>query len=76
MACLGVAIVAVSAAAQESLDRTKRPSPLVVPTVHLPAIQKSRLMNGLAVWLVEKHDLPIVTFNLVIQAGSDHDPLD
>ena len=76
VACLGLAIAAVSAAAQETLDRTKRPSPQGVPTIHLPAIQKALLLNGLAVWLVEKHDLPLVTLNLVIQAGSDHDPMD
>ena len=76
IAFLGVAAVALSAAAQESLDRTKRPPPQGVPNVRLPAIQKGHLTNGLEVWLVEKHELPLITLSLVIQAGSDHDPLD
>src|SRR5437899_810048 len=62
--------------AQDSLDRTQRPGPLKTPSVKLPKIQKAKLNNGLSVWLVEHHELPIVAFNLVIQAGSDHDPID
>ncbi len=56
-------------------DRTQRPGPLGTPRVQLPTIQKAKLANGLNVWLVEQHELPIVAFNLVIQAGSDHDPI-
>ena len=61
--------------AQETLDRTKRPVAQPVPRVQLPDIQKATLSNGLNVWLVEHHELPLVAFNLVIQAGADHDPL-
>jgi zinc protease len=61
--------------AQDQLDRTKRPVPQKVPKVDLPDIQKAKLGNGLNIWLVEHHELPIVAFNLVIQAGSDHDPV-
>ena len=42
----------------------------------LPAIQKAMLGNGLAVWLVESHKVPQVVLNLVLNAGSDHDPVD
>jgi zinc protease len=45
------------------------------PKVEIPAIQKAKLPNGLSVWLVEHRELPIAAFNLVVQAGSDHDPL-
>lgn len=45
------------------------------PVVRVPAIQKTKLANGLSVWLVEHHELPLVAFNLVVQAGADHDPL-
>ncbi len=45
------------------------------PVVKVPAIQKTKLSNGLSVWLVEHHELPLVALNLVIQAGADHDPL-
>lgn len=61
--------------AQDKLDRTQRPGPLGTPKIQLPKIQKAKLANGLDVWLVEKHELPVVALNLVIQAGSDHDPI-
>ncbi|MBI1807569.1 MAG: insulinase family protein [Ignavibacteria bacterium] len=57
------------------VDRTKRPMPKPAPKVALPDIQKTTLKNGLKVWLVEHHELPTVAFNLVVQAGSDHDPI-
>ncbi|MBI5020782.1 MAG: insulinase family protein [Ignavibacteriales bacterium] len=59
----------------QDVDRTKRPEGKATPTVQLPDIQKEKLKNGLQVWLVERHNLPTVAFNLVFQAGSDHDPL-
>lgn len=71
---LGVIMIA-SLRAQDQLDRTKRPKPQKVPKVELPEIQKAQLPNGLNIWLVEHHELPIVAFNLVVQAGSDHDPI-
>ena len=59
----------------QDIDRTKRPVGKPTPKVALPEIQKTTLKNGLKVWLVERHQLPTVAFNLVIQSGSDHDPL-
>ena len=70
------AVLSNSLKAQDKLDRSARPGPLKTPKVQLPRIQKTKLDNGLEIWLVEKHELPIVAMNLVIQAGSDHDPLD
>jgi zinc protease len=60
---------------QDKLDRTKRPEGKPAPHVQLPAIQKATLKNGLKIWLVEMHKLPYVAFNMVIQAGSDQDPV-
>jgi zinc protease len=71
-----VILLSASALAGETLDRTKRPPGKPAPVIQLPAIQKTKLHNGLAVWLVEQHELPTVSFNLVVQSGSDHDPLD
>ncbi len=45
------------------------------PVVKVPTINKTKLSNGLSIWLVEHHELPLVAFNLVIQTGADHDPL-
>jgi zinc protease len=72
---LGVCMTTFSASAQ-GLDRTKRPAPQKPPTITLPAIKKSTLKNGLAVWLVEYHKLPIVALNMVFQSGADCDPAD
>ncbi|MBI4547675.1 MAG: insulinase family protein [Ignavibacteriae bacterium] len=61
--------------AGDDIDRTKRPVGKPAPKIQLPKIQKATLKNGLKVWLVEHHELPTVALNLVIQAGSDHDPV-
>ena len=59
----------------QDIDRMKRPVGKPAPKIALPEIQKIKLDDGLNVWLVEHHELPTVAFNLVVQAGSDHDPL-
>ena len=68
-------LVAASASGFQDVDRTKRPAGGPAPAINLPQIQKATLANGLGIWLVERHELPTVALNLVIQAGSDHDPL-
>jgi len=67
-------IFSFTSMSQGNIDRMKRPVPGPAPKIKLPEIQKAVLSNGLNVWLVEKHELPTVAFNLVIQAGADHDP--
>ena len=67
-------IISTVAVKGQEIDRTKRPEGKPAPKITLPEIQKATLKNGLKVWLVERHGLPTVAFNLVIQAGSDHDP--
>jgi len=47
------------------------PSPLV-----LPVPEVFSLPNGLQVYLVERHNLPIVSANIIILSGSDRNPLD
>ena len=37
-------------------------------------IQKRQLSNGLRVWIVEQHELPVVQMSLVVLAGTDADP--
>jgi predicted Zn-dependent peptidase len=72
---LGLMLAVTTGSAGDDLDRTKRPVPQPAPKVQLPQIQKAKLSNGLEVRLVEHHELPTVSLNLVIQAGSDHDPV-
>jgi zinc protease len=73
---LATGLFASAVSAGGDIDRTKRPQGKPTPVITLPKIQKATLSNGLAVWLVERHELPTVAFNLVIMAGSDHDPAD
>lgn len=43
------------------------------PKFTLPKIEKSKLSNGLEVWLVHQNELPIVSMNLVVQTGGTAD---
>jgi zinc protease len=61
--------------AQTELDRSQRPTLGPTPSVRLPRIQRAELPNGLHVWLVENHRLPLVACNLVVFAGSEREPL-
>jgi predicted Zn-dependent peptidase len=70
--CGGLA--AALAAAQERPDRDAVPGLGAAPKLDLPAIQKRTLSNGLAVWLVESHEVPLVQVNLVVLAGAGDDP--
>ncbi len=40
----------------------------------LPAYKKARLGNGMTVLLMEQHKVPIISFSLVVKAGSVADP--
>jgi predicted Zn-dependent peptidase len=61
-------------AAQERPDRTRPPALGTAPPLNLPPIQKRALSNGLPVWIVEAHKVPLVQVNLVVMAGSGDDP--
>ncbi len=39
-----------------------------------PVIVKRQLSNGLRVWIVEQHDLPVVQMSLLVMTGTDADP--
>jgi predicted Zn-dependent peptidase len=67
------AVFAVALAAQTP-DRRKPPATGQAPTLKLPAIQKRQLANGLPVWLVEVHDVPVAQISLVVLGGSADDP--
>ena len=55
-------------------DRSKPPALGPPPELKLPQIQKRTLSNGLPVWLIESHEVPLAQVNLLIQAGSGDDP--
>jgi predicted Zn-dependent peptidase len=68
---LGVAGLSAQVAAP---DRSKPPSVGAAPALKLPTIVKRQLSNGLAAWIVELHEVPVAQVNLVVRAGSAHDP--
>ena len=61
--------------AQQGPDRTKPPALGPAPALTLPPIQKRALANGLPVWIVEMHEVPVANLTLVIKAGAAADPL-
>src|SRR5689334_22569977 len=73
-----VAFLLVAAAgvvsAQQTPDRSHPPQPGPAPAVKLPAIQKRQLANGLPVWIVERHEVPVVQANLIVFNGTVDDP--
>ncbi len=55
-------------------DRSKPPASGPAPALKLPAIQKRQLSNGMPVWLVELHEVPVAQVNLLVSGGSADDP--
>src|SRR6266581_2867738 len=55
-------------------DRSKPPQPGPPPALNLPSIQKRSLSNGLPVWIVELHEVPVAQVNLVVFSGTGDDP--
>ena len=62
------------AARQEPRDRSAAPKPGPPPALKLPAVQKRTLSNGLPVWIVELHKVPVVHVALVVKSGAGADP--
>ena len=59
---------------QQAPDRARPPQPGPPPTLKLPPIQKRQLTNGVPVWLVELHEVPVAQVNLVVLRGTADDP--
>ncbi|MBP1636170.1 MAG: peptidase domain protein [Acidobacteria bacterium] len=72
---LVVPLLALAAAAYaQPPDRTRIPRPGPAPELRLPEIQKRALSNGLPVWVVGLHEVPVVQVSLVVAAGGNADP--
>ncbi len=54
-------------------DRSKPPATGTAPALNIPAIQKHTLSNGLPVWIVEMHEVPVVDVNLIVKSGAASD---
>jgi zinc protease len=76
-ACLrgGVALLAIATlSAQQMPDRMHPPQPGPPMPLRLPRIQKQTLSNGVPVWIVELHKVPVAQINLVSLSGAANDP--
>ncbi|MBM3801758.1 MAG: insulinase family protein [Acidimicrobiia bacterium] len=51
------------------VDRKKLPEPGPAPEVRFPDLQRATLSNGLKVILAERRSIPVVNFNLLVDAG-------
>jgi zinc protease len=67
--CASVAVFA-----QQAPDRSHPPAPGPPAPLRLPTIQKQKLSNGLPVWIVELHEVPVAQINLVVLSGTANDP--
>jgi zinc protease len=57
------------ATAKSEVDRSKLPGLGEVPDTKFPPFQRAQLKNGLKIVLAERHNIPLVTFNLILDAG-------
>jgi predicted Zn-dependent peptidase len=67
-------LVSASTVWAQNPDRSAPPALSTVKDLQLPPIQRFELSNGVKVVLMEKHSVPLVQVNLLIRAGSVHDP--
>ncbi len=74
LAVVGLFLPGISAAQRP--DRSKPPELGPPAQLKLPPIQHFKLSNGLPVVVMEKHELPLVQVELLVQAGAAMDPRD
>lgn len=70
--CLACALAPTLATAQGGtvLDRSTPPALGKPPVLHLPAVERSSLPNGVGMQLVGQHEVPLVQVTLIIDGGS------
>jgi zinc protease len=62
-------LIASSCMAETYRQKPPPPGPPIV--FHAPVPAEARLSNGLVVQVIEQHDVPLVTLDLVLRAGED-----
>ncbi len=63
------------APAKTGADRSQRPQPGTPPDGKLPAFQRATLASGLKLIVAERHEAPLVRFQLLVDAGYASDSL-
>lgn len=66
--------VAAAPGAQQQPDRSAPPSAGAPARFTPPGVVKRTLSNGLPVWVVELHKVPVAQVDLVVRSGSGADP--
>ena len=56
-----------------SPDRSQPPKLGPPPALRLPAIQKTTLSNGVPLWIIEQHRVPLVQVNVILRGGATLD---
>ncbi|MCC7044165.1 MAG: insulinase family protein [Acidobacteria bacterium] len=74
LVCGAAIVIAPGLTAAQGPDRSRPPAPGPAPALNIPAIQKQTLSNGLPVWIVEMHEVPVVDVSLIVKSGAAADP--
>ncbi|HPN36900.1 MAG TPA: pitrilysin family protein [Melioribacteraceae bacterium] len=67
---LSIILVLVCNSTAQVLDRTNPPKLGTPPKLNLPLPEKFSLSNGIEVTLIEKHQVPLVNINIVVNVGA------
>jgi predicted Zn-dependent peptidase len=72
----GTRVRAQAAAAQPAApDRSTPPAPGPPAKLDVPPIETRALSNGVPVWIVQRHEVPLVQVALVVLSGASADPV-
>ena len=71
---LALSVLAAPLAAQQAPDRSAPPKLPPPAAFTPPQIQKRTLSNGLPVWIVEQHRVPVAHVTIVVKSGASADP--
>src|SRR5579863_2521260 len=63
-------LLALPVVAYQTLDRTKIPPAGPTPVLHVPAWTHTTLANGAEFSVSERHDLPLIDFQITFRGGS------
>jgi predicted Zn-dependent peptidase len=67
--------LATPGGAEQAPDRSKAPAPGPAPALKIPPIERRTLTNGLRVWIVQMHEVPVVDVSVVVTSGAATDPI-
>jgi zinc protease len=74
LCALGAGACAAVLSAQQAPDRSHPPALGPPPALHLSAIEKRTLSDGLPVWIMGVHKVPTVHLELAVRTGIASDP--